>query len=280
MRVAYIVLCHKEPDQVARLVGRLTDESSRIWLHVDARADDVARCLRTRLTKLKNVSFTTRTRVYWGSWNVVRATLIALRAAAGSGWPFDYAILLSGQDYPVVGPAQIRERLEAAGGKSFIDCRDLEATWPLAFNRTVQRHMTVPSYGLRRLDWLPARRPPHAARLYGGSTWWALSHACVDYLLDPSSPSRALARYMRASACPDEAFFQTALMNSDQATCIENWCPTYVDWRPSDLSHPATLTSDDFEAIIGSGCLLARKFDVSVDARILDMLDDYARYEG
>ncbi len=108
MRVAYIVLCHRGPDQVARLVGRLTDESSRIWLHVDARADDVARCLRTRLAKMKNVSFTTRTRVYWGSWNVVRATLIALRAAAGSGWPFDYAILLSGQDYPVVGPAQIR----------------------------------------------------------------------------------------------------------------------------------------------------------------------------
>lgn len=276
MKLAYIVLCHKRPDQVARLVSRIADVDSRVWIHIDARSDETTHALRAEFAHSETVSFTKQVRVYWSTWSMVRATLIALRAIVGGGWPFEYVFLLSGQDYPVVGSSQVRQRLEAAGGRSLIDCRDLEATWPLAFDRTVRRNVIVRGRGLVRLDSLPARQPPRGTRLYGGSSWWALSRSCVDYVLGSRSPARAIARYMRSSECPEEAFFQTALMNSPYATSVENWCPTYVDWRPSDLKHPATLTSEDFDSIVGSGCLFARKFDVSVDAQILDMLDEHA----
>ena len=37
------------------------------------------------------------------------------------------------------------------------------------------------------------------------------------------------------------------------------------------------LTAADYDAVVGSGKLFARKLDAAVDERLMDMLDDHAR---
>lgn len=48
----------------------------------------------------------------------------------------------------------------------------------------------------------------------------------------------------------------------------------YVDWSEGKSSQ-RTFKSSDYEAITHSGKLMARKFDIGIDKRILDNLTDH-----
>jgi hypothetical protein len=48
----------------------------------------------------------------------------------------------------------------------------------------------------------------------------------------------------------------------------------YVDWFKEP--GPAVLTVDDLDSMLASGKLFARKFDTTVDAAVLDRLDELA----
>jgi hypothetical protein len=48
----------------------------------------------------------------------------------------------------------------------------------------------------------------------------------------------------------------------------------YVEWRDVEVAGgPAVLGRSDFGKLMRSGDLFARKFDASVDAAVLDMID-------
>jgi hypothetical protein len=72
----------------------------------------------------------------------------------------------------------------------------------------------------------------------------------------------------------DEHFFHTILLNSPLRDRIVNDDLRYVDWSGHGGERPAILRSSDVGAIRASGQLFARKFDVTVDARVLGLLDE------
>ena len=78
-------------------------------------------------------------------------------------------------------------------------------------------------------------------------------------------------RFFEHVFIPDELFFQTIVTNSPLADTVENDNLRYLDWSREPA--PAVLTRDDLDAIGASGALFARKFDETVDAEILDLLD-------
>ncbi len=55
----------------------------------------------------ENIRFTKRQNVYWGDFNIVRAMLNCIETLAESEFDYDYAISLSGQDYPLKSPEEI-----------------------------------------------------------------------------------------------------------------------------------------------------------------------------
>jgi hypothetical protein len=79
-------------------------------------------------------------------------------------------------------------------------------------------------------------------------------------------------RFFERAYIPDELFFQTILMSSTVAETVVDSNVRYLDWsrRPA----PAILGVGDLEAMLASGALFARKFDITVDAKILDLLDE------
>lgn len=61
---------------------------------------------------------------------MLEATLNGMKAAATSGVPFDYLVLLTGRDYPLKPPTEIRSRLVAADGRFFMEVHELpRADW-------------------------------------------------------------------------------------------------------------------------------------------------------
>ena len=72
------------------------------------------------------------------------------------------------------------------------------------------------------------------------------------------------------SLCPDESFFHTLVMMSPYKDNIEEYL-YYIDCSQGG-NHPKILTCNDYQAIIESGKLMARKFDIDIDKRIFDLI--------
>ena len=121
MRIAYIVSAYKRPEQLARLVHQLGHSSSAIAVHVDAKTDrrDFDAMVRA-VDDVPGVHFVSRHRCYWGGFGHVRASLKGIEHLVESGAEFDYVVLLTGQDYPLLGADDLRQFFAAAGGRSYL----------------------------------------------------------------------------------------------------------------------------------------------------------------
>src|SRR5215218_437395 len=102
MKITYIILAHKLPNQLARLVSRLCAASVSFLVHIDRNTDDETNHeMLAALWSQSNVYVLPRYSCPWSSWNVVLAPLEGFEQVIRANLLPDYVILLSGQDYPL-----------------------------------------------------------------------------------------------------------------------------------------------------------------------------------
>ena len=276
MKIAYLVSAYKLPDQLVRLVGRLREGDAHVVVHVDRKTPQRVFDEMTNGTRdLGGVDFVERHPSHWGGFGHVRATLKCLDRLYADGVQFDYAVLLTGQDYPIRSAAAIERALTGANGRSYMSYWPLpHASWKGrgGLDRVERWHLV----GRRHLHLaLPARRRiPGGLTPWGGSPYWCLAHDAADYVHRFVGANPDFVSFFQHVWIPDEIFFQTILLNSPLRDDVVNDNLRYIDW--SRLPAPAILGADDYEAIVGSTALFARKFDPTLDAAVLDMLDRHA----
>lgn len=271
-RLAYIVSAYKLPAQLERLLRRLAGPGVSFAVHVDRKTrrpvwdEMVARC------RDLDVAWLPRHRSHWGGFGHVRATLKGIDHVVESGDPFDYAVLLTGQDYPLRSPSAVAGFLGAAGGRSFM--RFVELPWgPWGRRGGLERVEDWHVITYRRLHVaLPVRRRlPGGLRPFGGSAYWCLSSTLVHFVHGFLAENPEYVRFFEHVFVPDELFFQTIVMNSELRDTVENDDLRYLDWSREPA--PAVLTRQDLPALLEAPQLFARKFDETVDAAVLDALD-------
>jgi hypothetical protein len=275
MRIAYLVLAHRNPEQLRRLVQRLGPDAP-VFVHLDARVrNPVAASFRSALP---NATFVPRHRCYWGSSGLVRATLECIGALARSGIAYDYAMLLSGQDYPIQPRERILGFLDGHRGAEFIESFPLERPnrWtpqggPFQASRRVRDfHLFYRSHHVS----LPIRRRfPSDLVPYGGSQWWCLSRPCVEHVHRFSAERSDVVRYFEHTFIPDESYFQTVVAASPFASKVVQDDLKLAIWNRPAPPYPAVLRSSDRDRLLASPKLFARKFDTSIDEEILDFVD-------
>src|ERR1700741_5159536 len=107
MKIAYLIMGHRDPQQILRQIDALRDSDVFFVIHIDKRAgDDVFGPLREHAATRSDVFLASRVRCYWASFGIAYAMIECVRTAIQSGMHFDYAILLSAQDYPIKRAAQ------------------------------------------------------------------------------------------------------------------------------------------------------------------------------
>jgi hypothetical protein len=274
-RLAYLISAYKLPDQLVRLVQRLAAPGTTFVIHVDRKTRGSVYEEMVAGTRDLDVSFVPRHVSHWGGFGHVLATLKCIEQLGRSGAEFDYAVLLSGQDYPLASNDAIAATLGESGGMSFM------SWWPLPHAPWGARG------GLERIeDWhvityrrwhlaVPLRRKlPGGMSPFGGGAYWCLSRRVVDYVQGFVATSPDYVRFFRHVLIPDELFFQTLIVNSPLRDTVVDDNLRYIDWTREPA--PAVLTVGDLDAMLGSRKLFARKFDVTVDAAVLDRLDELA----
>lgn len=292
MTIAYIISAYKLPELLVRLVHRLNGPHASFYVHIDAKTPEpLYRRMTQPLADRPNVQFLEQHACTWGGFGHVRATLKGLRAALDSERPFDYAVLLTGQDYPLVSNDEIEARLGAANGQVFMEHFSLpDERWTDGgMDRIEHRQVRIGDHLVRipgqpfadpRLAriWRAAtrallRRFPEGLAPYGGSSYWIMPRDCARYALDFVQTSPRVLRFFEQTAVPDEMLFQTVVMNSPFRSRVSRDDLRFIDWSDDDDS-PAILTSDRFDELMASGKLFARKFDPTIDRAILDRIDE------
>jgi Core-2/I-Branching enzyme len=280
-RCGFVVLAHHKPQQALRLIDRL--RPAPIFLHVDRGADPaVHRHLAEGAALREWVTALPRSRSAWASWGQVEAALAGLRAAHDRG--LSHAVILSGQDYPLVAPSEIATFCHRHQGTSFVPYWPLpSALWGAAGGMERLRHWHRPIRS-RRFRIPISRRLPRGLAPYGGASWFMLARPAIGDLLRFVAGRPDAVRFYRHAWTPDEMFIHTALLNSPSAPDIVNENLWFVQWT-ANAKHPAVLTAGDAPALLEAAArssstggearakLFARKFDSEADAEILDILD-------
>ncbi|MBL9057479.1 MAG: glycosyl transferase, partial [Rhodobacteraceae bacterium] len=102
-KIAYILLCHKDPEGIVAQAQRLTAAGDFVAIHFDARAPKEAfDKIRAGLAANPSVTFTRkRIKCGWGAWSLVEATLLAVEAAVEEFPRATHFYMLSGDCMPI-----------------------------------------------------------------------------------------------------------------------------------------------------------------------------------
>jgi hypothetical protein len=102
--------------------------------------------------------------------------------------------------------------------------------------------------------------------------WPILGRRAARAILHAAREERGQMRHYRRTIVPSESFFATVLMN-DPAMSVSHDNRRFSSFAPG-APNPDVLTSADLARLHDSGAHFARKFDMEVDAGVLDRLDE------
>jgi Core-2/I-Branching enzyme len=280
MKIANIIMAFKNPAQLEKMISAMDHESFYFFIHVDSKFD-IAPFL--YLEQLERVSFIKDRRICnWGGYSFVKAIFASLAEVLKTDISFEFYNLMSAQDYPIKPIENIANFYKENIGKSFIsyDPDSKKDWWAHAVIRYQAFHFTDLTfrgkYLLQRVVnfILPKRKFPLPIKLYGSSisSWWSISEECASYLINFIKINKELERFMSYTWAADEFLIATILMNSPYKDQIVNDNLRYITWSETS-ANPLILTVDDLPAILNSDKFFARKFDIEVDAKVLNELD-------
>lgn len=277
MRLAFLILAHRDAAQLLRLVRRLDGPEHTFVIHLDAKCGGPEWEAAIRELRASNVLWAERVDCSWGEFSVVEATLNAIRALTQSEAPFDFAVLLSGQDYPIKSNEYIAQALAQEQDNCLMYLFPfpfVEWRWRGYHRLPVKRiHLfgrdrrVLPVHFSRFVH----RRVPGGLHLYGGSQWWGLPHHAVHYIDDFVSTHPEFVAYFRDVQIPDEIFVHTLLGNSPFPIAAGRNDPHYIRWTAGP--HPDVLGEEDLSVLRESKKLFARKFEWPHAAKLLDRID-------
>lgn len=288
-------MAHHQPSHLARLIRSLSGDSAYFFIHID-RKSSLSSFKESIPESGRIVFLNDRERVYvnWGGFSQVLATLNLMETALGSGLDFGRYCLLSGSDYPIKKLGYIEDQL--ATDKEFIRIEHyLDGYSEDFFNRYIGFYWFQDNFLLRkaRLSGKIRRKIYDKIGLYHGSQWWALTGQCVEYINGFLKQNRDYVNFHKHTVCSDEIFFHSIIKNSpfaknithdltaphDEPRCAnvcielnEHGCH-YIDWSDSQASSPKVLDVSDFNRIMDSQALFARKFDEEKSKSLLELID-------
>ncbi|ELR24154.1 xylosyltransferase 1, putative, partial [Acanthamoeba castellanii str. Neff] len=260
LKAAYLILVHSDESVLAsqRLLPAIWRPDFFYLYVVDQSMDELGRLRLDEFLGSPATVFhgsgnvramTTNVLSGWGTLGLVQNELDGLQELLGLG-KWDYAINLSGDTYPLVGQAELAERLAHWRGANFVTD---PGTRP-------QRANEVPELKLARLanvTWPTGVAEPDQY----GSQWFILTREFVEYTLSSALARNVLLAMGSGNAdVADESFFQIVLMNSPFNSTVGY--------------------QRDFQVMVESDCVFARKLHPEVSQDLYATLDQHRSAVG
>lgn len=276
---AFLIIAHNQFGILHKLLTLLDDERNDIYVHIDKKVTDFDfehfyHAKHSKITYLEN-----RLSVNWAGYSQIQCELDLLKASV----PINYAYyhLLSGVDLPIKTQDEIHAFFNSNQGKEFVCfAPDMELNrfhyyWPFcekftnlnAFERIITKWS-------RKFQSITHFRRNKRIVFRKGDNWFSITHDCAKYVTDSEKWIKRTFHHTRAC---DEVFLQTLLYNSpfyknvfhpdmdDDRIAIMR----YIDWTRGE---PYVFRTSDYDDLLSSPYLFARKFDERIDGHIINMI--------
>ncbi len=277
-KIAFILLCHKDPAAIIDQATRLTAAGDYLAIHFDARASRADfEQITAALGDNPNVAFARkRIKCGWGEWSLVQATLHAVEAAELAFPRATHFYMLSG-DCMAIKSAEYAHEFLDRDDVDYIESFDyFESDWIKTglkeerliyrhfFNERKRKRLFYTSFNLQRKLGL-TRKIPDDLQIMIGSQWWCLRRRTIEWILDFTRQRRDVMRFFRTTWIPDETFFQTVVRHLVPEQEIRSRTLTFLMF--SDYGMPVTFYNDHYDLLLSQDFLFARK--ISPEAKDL-----------
>lgn len=282
-RHAYLIMAHDNWTLLETLLKLIDAPFNEIFLHIDSKSRDFNRKYFLSLPKNAAIHLTKRHSVTWGNESQIKAEMELFKTAFANG-PFWMYHFISGSDLPLKSNEEIYDFFEE-NHTNFIRTDDSGPwEWRLKTYINVFRSRWIPKPFRKRLNaWSDIIQSKFRVNrlkklriqfpIFGyGDNWCSLTNGAIKELLDNSKKIKRMTRF---TYCSDELYKQIILLNqpSDKIGSISNRQIRMIDWDGGG-GHPKVFTSADFDSLMKSQCLFARKFDLAVDSAVVNRISD------
>ena len=269
-KIAFILLCHKDPDAIIQQAEQLTAVGDYMAIHFDASAPREAfEKIRDALGDNPNVTFAKkRIKCGWGEWSLVQATLHAVEAAVEAFPRATHFYMVSG-DCMAVKSARYAKNILDRDDVDYIESFDFfESDWiktGMKEERLIYRHFFNERAHKRIFYWSwwaqrklgLQREIPSDIQVMIGSQWWCLRRRTVEWILEMTRKRKDVMRFFRTTWIPDETFFQTLVRHLVPEHEIKTRTLTFLMF--SDYGMPITFYNDHYDLLLSQDFLFARK---------------------
>lgn len=282
---AYLIMAHTQPELLMALLRLLDDARNDIYIHIDKKAAGFDEAAIAGVLKQSDCFFTERTDVRWGSYSQIHCELVLLREAVKT--EHAYYHLLSGMDLPIKTQDEIHEFFESQNGMEFVD-EDLPGISETALDRVRYAHPFFGKQGsvkdifgaflvkLQKMAGVDRIRAYEGIVFQKGRNWFSITHGLAQLVVQREDWIREVFGH---SVCGDELFLQTVARNSAFAERICNRIThpeipdtRLIDWTRGSNNNPYIFREAEFAELKNADALFARKFDLTVDEKIVEKL--------
>lgn len=277
---AYLIIAHKYDETFKTLLRMIDREENDIYIHMDRKNKQYNENECKNLIKKSNIFFIKRCSVAWGGYSQINVELMLLKLATKN--KYNYYHLLSGQDLPIQSSETIK--------KFFIDNQGYEF---VGFDKVNFEDNVRVSYYYPLQEIIGRNRDTFIGRIAAlitliqkcihlkrnkminfqkGPNWFSITNDLAQYVVKKEN---WIKKVFSNTVCCDEVFLQTVVINSpfkhklyqkEIVMDTETSIMRLVDWKRGG---PYIFQSEDYQEILSSKMIFARKFDTSKDEEIV-----------
>lgn len=288
MKQAILIIAHNNIEQLKILLSLLDNINFSIFIHIDKKCSFDINDIKSSCN-LSDVFIYSEYDVKWASFSIALCEILLLEEALNTDC-FEYFHLISGLDLPLKSSDEIYSFFHLQK-KEFVHIESkkikkskldlLKYYYPMInFKKFRQSKILkginlilVKTQKLLKID----RTKNCSVEFFTGAQWFSITNDFAKYLISRKDFIKKHYKYTRNS---DEIFVQTELMNSHFKDCLfynkmdNNYiaCMRFIDWS---RGKPYTWRASDFDELINSDYLFARKFDCNIDNEIIFKIADY-----
>lgn len=290
MKHAIMIMAHANFDALCRLICLLDSEGIDIFLHINRLSTDWDEKMIDGLTKFSDIILAPRVKVTYCNYSQVDAIKSLLTCAMKGN--YDYYHIISGADLPLHPMSYFKSFFEKHPGKEFVNFEP-EYDITRAYYRHFFPNTIRTSSGLKQKLFYHAYKylikiqkalkvnlaKGYQGSIHKGADWWSITHRAAEYVL---SQEPTFKKYFRYTYCPSELLVQTTLYNSpfrDRIYSLKDEpiaALREIDWQ---RGQPYVWRTEDYEQLIASQCMFARKFDVKVDSEIISKIINHIKQQ-
>lgn len=290
MKHAYLIEAHNNPNQLIKLLNLLDCMYNDLYIHIDVKSEELYQIVKNLKLQKSKLYFTDRISVAWGGYSQIEAEIILLETALKNG-EYSRFHLISGGDLPLKSQKNVYDYFESNSDVEFVHF-DYKNDIVVNKNRMAHYHFFQEKinrnnktfHNLEKIC-LVIQKIIRINRIKDinmeirkGSNWLSITNECAKYIISKKS---WIEKYFKNTKCCDEVFFQTLVWNSKFRDKLyydidEKRCGNMrlIDWK---RGNPYTFHQEDYDELINSKYMFARKFDEKIDNKIIDKICDYIK---